>query len=37
MIVVDPSFRLGTPPVTLVEAAKLDRLKAMYARSIGWC
>jgi purine nucleosidase/non-specific riboncleoside hydrolase len=37
MTVVDPSFRLGTPPVTLVEAAKLDRLKAMYARSIGWC
>jgi purine nucleosidase len=35
MTVVDPSFRLGTPPVTVVEAAKLDRLKAMYARSIG--
>jgi purine nucleosidase len=35
MTVVDPSFRLGTPPVTVVEAAKLDRLKALYARSIG--
>ena len=35
MTVVDPSFRLGTSPVTVVEAAKLDRLKAMYARSIG--
>ena len=29
MTVVDPSFRLGTPPVTLVEAAKLDWLKAL--------
>ena len=35
MTVVDPSFRLGTPPVTVVEAAKLDRLKALYTRSIG--
>ncbi len=35
MTVVDPSFRLGTPPVTVVEAARLDRLKVMYARSIG--
>jgi purine nucleosidase/non-specific riboncleoside hydrolase len=35
MTVVDPSFRLGTPPVTVVEAARLDRVKAMYARSIG--
>lgn len=35
MTVVDPSFRLGTPPVTLVEAARLDRLAAFYARSIG--
>ncbi|MEI8153280.1 MAG: hypothetical protein WCG92_17025 [Hyphomicrobiales bacterium] len=31
---VDPSGRLGTPPVTVVEAARLDRLKALYARSI---
>ncbi len=35
MTVVDPSFRLGTPPLTVVEAAKLDRLKTLYARSIG--
>ncbi len=34
MTVVDPSGRLGTPPVTVVEAARLDRLKALYARSI---
>ncbi|HTE81764.1 MAG TPA: nucleoside hydrolase [Reyranella sp.] len=35
MTVVDPSFRLGTPPVIIVEEARLDRLKALYARSIG--
>jgi purine nucleosidase/non-specific riboncleoside hydrolase len=35
MTVVDPSGRLGTPPVTLVEQARLDRLTALYARSIG--
>lgn len=35
MTVVDPSFRLGTPPVIVVEAVRLDRVKAMYARSIG--
>ena len=35
MTVVDPSFRLGTPPVTVVEEAKLDRLKALYARSVA--
>jgi purine nucleosidase len=35
MTVVDPSFRLGTPPVTVVEEAKLDRLKALYVRSIA--
>jgi purine nucleosidase/non-specific riboncleoside hydrolase len=35
MTVVDPSGRLGAPPVTLVEEAKLDRLAAMYARSIA--
>jgi purine nucleosidase/non-specific riboncleoside hydrolase len=34
MTVVDPSGRLGTPPVTVVEEARLDRLKALYARSI---
>jgi purine nucleosidase/non-specific riboncleoside hydrolase len=35
MTVVDPSGRLGTPAVTVVEAARLDRLMALYARSIG--
>ena len=35
MTVVDPSGRLGTPMVTLVEEARLDRLVALYARSIG--
>ncbi|MCW5733759.1 MAG: nucleoside hydrolase [Enhydrobacter sp.] len=35
MTVVDPSGRLGTPPVTIVEEVDLERLKAFYARSIG--
>jgi purine nucleosidase/non-specific riboncleoside hydrolase len=35
MTVIDPSGRLGSPPVTLVEEARLDRLAALYARSIG--
>jgi len=35
MTVVDPSGRLGTPPVTIVEEVQLDRLKALYARSVG--
>lgn len=35
MTVVDPSGRLGAPPVTLVEEARLDRLAALYFRSIG--
>jgi len=35
MLVVDPSGRLGTPPVTLVEEAKIDRLAAFYAASIS--
>ena len=35
MTVVDPSGRLRTPPVTLVEEARLDRLTALYARSIA--
>lgn len=34
MTVVDPSGRLGTPMVTLIEEAKLDRLTALYAASI---
>ena len=36
MTVVDPSGRLGTPMVTLVEEAKLDRLVALYAASIAY-
>ena len=35
MTVVDPSGRLGTPMVTLVEEVRLDRLAALYALSIG--
>lgn len=36
MTLVDPSGRLGTPMVTLVEEAKLDRLIALYATSIAY-
>ena len=36
MTVIDPSGRLGAPPVTVVEEARLDRLAAMYARSIAY-
>ena len=36
MTVVDPSGRLGTPMVTLVEEARLDRLVALYAASIAF-
>ena len=36
MTVVDPSGRLSAPPVTLVEEAQLDRLTAMYARSVAY-
>ena len=36
MTVVDPSGRLGTPMVTLVEEAGLDRLVALYAASIAF-
>jgi purine nucleosidase/non-specific riboncleoside hydrolase len=36
MTVVDPSGRLGTPMVTLVEEAKIDRLMALYAASIAY-
>jgi purine nucleosidase len=35
MTVVDPSGRLGTPMVTLVEEARIDRLAALYAASIA--
>jgi purine nucleosidase/non-specific riboncleoside hydrolase len=36
MTVVDPSGRLGTPKVTLVEEARLDRLVALYQASIAF-
>jgi purine nucleosidase len=36
MTVVDPSGRLGTPTVTLVEEARLDRLAALVAASLTW-
>lgn len=35
MTVVDPSGRLGTPSVTLVEEVRLDRVVALYAASIA--
>jgi purine nucleosidase len=36
MTVVDPSGRLGTPMVTLVEEASLDSLAAFYAASVAY-
>ena len=36
MTLVDPSGRLGTPMVTLVEEAKLERLVALYTQSIAF-
>lgn len=36
MTVVDPSGRVGTPMVTLVEEAKVDRLVAIYQASIAY-
>jgi purine nucleosidase/non-specific riboncleoside hydrolase len=36
MTVVDPSGRLGTPKVTLIEEARLDRLVALYQASIAF-
>jgi purine nucleosidase/non-specific riboncleoside hydrolase len=36
MTVVDPSGRLGTPMVTLVEETRLDRLAALYAASVAY-
>lgn len=36
MTVVDPSGRLGTPKVTLIEEAKIDRLVALYQASITY-
>ena len=36
MTVVDPSGRLGTPDVTLVEEVRLDRLATLYAASVAY-
>jgi len=36
MTVVDPSGRLGTPMVTLIEEARLDQLVALYRASIAF-
>lgn len=36
MTLVDPSLRLGTPPVTFVEKADNDRLCAMFDASVHW-
>ncbi|NDV01153.1 nucleoside hydrolase [Pseudoroseicyclus tamaricis] len=36
MTLVDPSRRLGTPPVTLIETGDLARLRDLYAASIRW-
>ena len=36
MTVVDPSGRLETPMVTLVEEVRLDRLAALYAASVTY-
>jgi hypothetical protein len=35
MTVIDPSGRLDTPMVTIVEEARMDRLAAFYAASIA--
>jgi purine nucleosidase/non-specific riboncleoside hydrolase len=34
--IVDPSKRLGTPIITLVEEARLERLAALYAVSVTY-
>lgn len=36
MTVVDPSGRVGTPPVTLVVEVRLDRLAALVGASLTW-
>jgi len=36
MTVIDPSGRLDTPVVTIVEEARMDRLAAFYAASIAY-
>jgi purine nucleosidase/non-specific riboncleoside hydrolase len=36
MTVIDPSGRLGTPAVTVVETARLDRLAALFAAVVAY-
>ena len=36
MTVVDPSGRLGTPKVTVIEEARIERLVALYQRSVAY-
>lgn len=36
MTLVDPSFRLGTPPVTFVETVDNDRICALFTASVKW-
>jgi purine nucleosidase len=36
MTVIDPSGRLATPMVTLIEEVRLDRLSALYAASVAY-
>ena len=36
MTVIDPSGRLGTPAITLIETADLERLIAIYAASVAY-
>jgi purine nucleosidase len=36
MTVIDPSGRLGTPPVTVIEEARLDRLSTLVAAALAW-
>lgn len=36
MTLIDPSRRLGTPPVTMIEQGRLDRLKDLYIASVKW-
>ena len=36
MTVVDPSGRIGTPMVTIVEEARLDRLAALFEASVAY-
>ncbi len=35
MVVVDPSGRLGTPPVTLVRRCDIARVIALYSASVS--